>query len=290
MDSQMLTSKQGAELISFKLDGVEKIHQGQNCIDEKGKPYYARQWTVLFPTVGKSKQNVTIINGKNYEMPVNGFLKDMEFEPVSNMNNFQSYVFHSNNRLRDKFPYEFSLFVTYKVVENRLTTIYKVVNSGDTAMPFGIGSIPAIKIDQEDLINGNYAIEFEEDENKIHFLSLCDGLVETQYSRNVVLNDKMIALDSHSFDSKEIIIKGIQNRKVSLKNRRTGNREFTINFEEFPYLCLWSKPKAPFICVEPWKVMPDSVSSSGVFRQKTNISLLPPGQSEEIKFDIDFFN
>ena len=29
MHSQMLTSRLGAELISYKLDGIEKIHQGQ---------------------------------------------------------------------------------------------------------------------------------------------------------------------------------------------------------------------------------------------------------------------
>ena len=35
MHSQMLTSRLGAELISYKLDGIEKIHQGQDCIDDK---------------------------------------------------------------------------------------------------------------------------------------------------------------------------------------------------------------------------------------------------------------
>ena len=37
MQSQMLTSRLGGELISYKLDGIEKIHQGQECIDENGK-------------------------------------------------------------------------------------------------------------------------------------------------------------------------------------------------------------------------------------------------------------
>ena len=290
MNSQMLTSKDGAELISFKLDGVEKIHQGQNCVDEKGKPYYSGQWTVLFPTVGKSKQNQTIINGKTYEMPINGFVKDMEFEPITNLNNFHSYVYRSNRKLIDKFPYEFSLYVTYRLDENKLTTIYKVVNEGDTAMPFGIGSIPAFAIDEEELEKGSYILEFSEEEEKVKFLSLCDGLIETEYGKNRMLNKRQIVIDPHTFDNNALVLKGIQNKRLTLKNRRLGKKLFTIDFEEFPYLAIWSRPGAPFICIEPWKTMPDSMTSSGVFRQKSSINLLSPSQSYECKYSVEFFN
>ena len=78
MGAQILTSKYGAELQSFKLDDEEKIHQGEECLDENGKVYWNRRFELLFPTVGKCKQNQTIINGKNYEMQLNGFAKDLD--------------------------------------------------------------------------------------------------------------------------------------------------------------------------------------------------------------------
>ena len=37
MYTQMLTSKYGAELVSFKINGEEKVHQGENCTDENGR-------------------------------------------------------------------------------------------------------------------------------------------------------------------------------------------------------------------------------------------------------------
>ena len=37
MQTQMVTSKSGGELISFKLNGTERIHQGADCVDENGK-------------------------------------------------------------------------------------------------------------------------------------------------------------------------------------------------------------------------------------------------------------
>lgn len=289
MFAQMLTSKQGAELLSFKVNGEEKIHQGENCVDENGKVYFKKQWQVLFPTVGKCKKNQTIINGKNYEMQPNGFLKDMEFEPVTKLDNFHSYMFKSNKKLIDKFPYEFTLIVTYRLYQNKLTTIYKVINEGDVDMPFGIGSHPALKIDAKDLEEGNYYLEFENEEEKIHFLYLVDGLVGTEYAKNILVDKKIIPLDSHTFDNDAVIVKGMKSNKVSLKNRKINKTIFTIDFEGFPYLAIWSKNKAPFISIQPWMTTPDNTKGTGVFRQKTDIILLPPNKEFECKYTVEFF-
>ena len=273
MHTQMLTSKYGAELVSFKINGEEKVHQGENCIDENGKVYWKRHWPVLFPNVGKCKKNQTIMNGRTYEVQQHGFVRDMEFEPLTKLDNFHSYIFRSNKKLIDKYPYEFSLTVTYRTDENKLTTIYKVINEGDTDMPFGIGGHPAFKIDREQLDKGNYYLEFEEDEEKIHFLYLVDGLIGTEYAKNIIVNKRVIPLNANSFINDAIIMKGLKSNKVSLKNAE--KTILTMEFTGFPYLAVWTKPKAPFICIEPWMTTADNVNGSGVFRQKTDILLLP---------------
>ena len=287
MYTQMLTSKYGAELVSFKINGEEKVHQGENCIDENGRIYWRRHWPVLFPTVGKCKKNQTIINGRTYEMQQHGFARDMEFEPLTKLDNFHSYVFRSDNKLIDKYPYEFSLTVTYRTDGNKLTTIYKVVNEGDTDMPFGIGGHPAFKINREELDKGNYYLEFEEEEDKIHFLYLVDGLIGTEYAKNILENKKVVPLNANSFSNDAIIMKGLKSNKVSLKNN--GKTILTMDFTGFPYLAVWTKPKAPFICIEPWMTTADNVNGSGVFRQKTDILLLPPKQEYECKYTVEFF-
>lgn len=287
MYTQMLTSKYGAELVSFKINGEEKVHQGENCTDENGRIYWKRHWPVLFPTVGKCKKNQTIINGRTYEMQQYGFARDMEFEPLTKLDNFHSYVFRSDNKLIDKYPYEFSLTVTYRTDANKLTTIYKVVNEGDTDMPFGIGGHPAFKINREELDKGNYYLEFEEEEDKIHFLYLVDGLIGTEYAKNILENKKVVPLNASSFSNDAIIMKGLKSNKVSLKNN--GKTILTMDFTGFPYLAVWTKPRAPFICIEPWMTTADNVNGSGVFRQKTDILLLPPKQEYECKYTVEFF-
>jgi len=289
MSTQMLTSKEGAELLSFKINGQEKIHQGLECVNSNGKPYWKRRYPVLFPMVGKCKKNQTIINGKAYEMQTDGFAKEMEFEPISKLDNFHSYCLQSDKKLIDKYPYEFSLLVTYRTDENRLTTIYKVINEGDVDMPFAIGGKPAFQISYEELEKGNYYLEFEEEEEKIHFLYLVDGLVGTEYAKNIIVDKKIIPLDSHTFDNDAIIMKSLKSKRISLKKRENHETILTLNYEGFPYLAIWSKPKAPFLCISPWMLAPDNANGSGVFRQKTDILLLPPKQEFECKYMVEFF-
>ena len=290
MQSQMLTSKLGAELISYKLDGIEKIHQGQDCIDENGRVYWKRHFPVLFPIVGKLKQNKTIINGRTYEMGQHGFARDLEFEPITKLDNFHSYVLRSNQSTIVKYPFDFSLLVTYRTDENKLTTIYKVINEGENNMPFGIGGHPAFKIDQKDLFNEEYYLEFEEDEYKIHFLYLVDGLVGTEYARNVMIDLRRIPITKDSFNNDAIIMKGLTSHRISLK-KKTGNKTLlTMDFEGFPYLAVWSKPGAPFICIEPWYTTADTIKSTGVFTQKTDMIVLAPKEKFECKYTIKFFN
>ena len=290
MYSQMFSSRLGAELTSIKLDGVEKLHQGQDCIDENGRIYWKRHFPVLFPIVGKLKQNKTIINGRTYEMNQHGFARDMDFEPITKLDNFHSYVLKSNASTLVKYPFEFALYVTYRTDGNKLTTIYKIVNEGDNNMPFGIGGHPAFKIDRDDLKNGEYYLEFEQDEEKIHFLYLVDGLIGTEYAKNVMLDKRKLPINPHSFDNDALIMKGLTSHGISLKKKSGDKTLLTMDFDGFPYLAVWSKPGAPFICIEPWYSTADTVKSSGVFTQKTDLITLAPKKEFECRYIVEFFN
>lgn len=286
----MTTTDLGGELISFKLDGIEKIHQGEEVRDEKGKVYWKRHAPVLFPIVGKLKRNQTIISGRTYEILQHGFARDMEFEPVTKLDYFHSYVLKSNKYTMARYPYDFELYNTYRQEENKLIFIYKVINMGMTNMTFGLGSHPAFKIDQDDLKIGNYYLEFEQAETRVHFLYLIDGLIGTEYAKNILVDNKIIPLNNHTFDNDAIIIKGIQNKVISLKNKRTKKTILTMDFTGWPYLGIWSKEGAPFICLEPWMSTADRINSSNIFVKKPDMIVLAPGEEFENKFSVDFFN
>ena len=289
MHTQILTSKYGGELISFKLNGKEKIHQGEDCVDENGKVYWKRHSPVLFPIVGKLKRNQTIINARTYEMFQHGFARDLEFEPITKLDNFHSYVLKSNKNTLTRYPFEFELYTTYRLDENKLTTMYKVINTGKSNMPFCIGGHPAFQINYEDLVKGDYYLEFEEDEDKIHFLYLVDGLIGTEYAKNIMVDKRRIMLNKDTFKNDAIIMKGMTSAKISLKRKSTDRKILTMDFSEFPYLAIWSKPGAPFICIEPWHGLSDTIKSSGIFAEKTSIIILKPNEEFDCKYTVEFF-
>ena len=75
------SSKHGAELTSIKLDGIERLHQANNVLDENGKPYWGRHAPILFPFVGRVIGGVYRIGDKEYPMKTqHGFARDKEFE------------------------------------------------------------------------------------------------------------------------------------------------------------------------------------------------------------------
>lgn len=88
-------------------------------------------------------------------------------------------------------------------------------------------------------------MEFEEKEEKLHFLYLVDGLIGTEYAKDILVDKKVINLNENSFKNDAIIMKGITSKKVSLKNKEQNKTILTMDFTDFPYLAIWSKPNAP---------------------------------------------
>ena len=170
------SKKEGAELTSVKLNGKEMLHQGE---------FWNRHAPILFPIVGRLKNDETIINGKTYKMGQHGFARDMEFEELEKNERGHKYVLESNSKTLEKFPFEFSLYVTYLIEDNTLITKYNVVNKDKKEMIFGIGAHPAFICDYS---SGNYKIEFEKQEDNIKFMSLKDGLVLDEESKNILSN------------------------------------------------------------------------------------------------------
>lgn len=271
---EIKTVKKGAELVSARFNGIEKMHDG--------KSFWNRHSPILFPIVGKLKDGKTVINGKEYEMGQHGFARDMEFEEIGE----NSYVLKSNEETRRKFPFEFELYVLYEVNKNTLTTKYKVVNKDSKNMIFGLGGHPAFSCEYS---SGKYRLEFENIEDEIEFYQLENGLLkEKPENPKKFLRENRIFLDSKIFENDAIIMKNFNSDDIYLKTETKTILGF--NFKNFPYLAIWSKPGAPFICIEPWFNTADKVNSNGIFEEKENLIKLEPNQEFEAQYSVKFFN
>ena len=268
------SKRAGAELTSVKLDGKEMLHQGE---------IWNRHAPILFPIVGKLKNDETKINGKIYHMKQHGFARDMEFRELEKNDVRHKYVLESNIETLEKFPFKFSLYVSHIIEENKVITKYKVINKDNKKMIFGIGGHPAYICDYS---SGRYKIEFDKIEDNIKFMNLENGLILEKEATNI-LSDNSIKLNKDSFMNDAIIMKNMNSDKVYLKENEKKILEF--DFTGFPYLGLWAKIGAPFVCIEPWMNTADMVNTNGRLETKENILELEPGEKFECNYSMLFF-
>ncbi len=279
------TKKLGAELTSIQCNGKEMLFQGKEILDDTGNPYWKRQAPILFPIVGQLKDSKTQIDGNLYEMTQHGFARDMEFEEVSKSENKHHYVLKYNEDTLKRYPYKFELHIIYEIVENTLIVKYEVKNIDDKTIYFGLGGHPAFNCAYS---NEEYEIVFPQEEN-IEFLKLKNGLVDTEKAQNILV-DKKIHLKEDTFDNDAVIMKNIKSNTIILQNKKTNKKILEFDFTGFPYLALWSKRGAPFVCIEPWQNTADRIDSTQVYKDKENIIKLEKNNMFECKYSIKFYD
>ena len=152
-------------------------------------------------------------------------------------------------------------------------------------MIFGLGGHPAFVCDYS---SGKYRIEFEKEENDIEILELENGLISNKnIQTSKYIKENRIFLDKHTFENDAIIMKNLKSTKVFLKTET--KKVLTFDFSGFPYLAIWSKPEANFICIEPWFNTADKVDSNGIFEEKEDLIELKPNKVFEAKYSVEFF-
>lgn len=277
MKIEIKSKNSGGELTNICVNGEERLHDGINS--------WNRHSPILFPIVGRLKNDKTLINGTGFEMCQHGFARNMEFENIQHTRNLQEYVLKSNKETNKKYPFDFELYIKYSIEDDFVVTQYRVVNKDNIDMPFGIGGHPAYTVDYS-----NCYIEFENTENNIEIYRLTDGLISYKEEiRNLFTDNKKIFLNSDSFINDAIILKNISSNKLYVKEKSTGKTLIELDFTGFPYLGIWSKSNAPFLCLEPWYTTADYTTSDGTFSEKPGTINLKSNEEFICEYKVRFF-
>ena len=268
----------GAELTSIEFNGKEKLHNG--------KTFWDRQAPILFPTVGRLRDNKTIIEEKEYEIPQHGFAKDMNFETIEKNDIKEIYELKSNKETLKKYPFEFMLNVEYEILEDTLKTKIKVVNTDEKKMLFGLGGHPGFKLDMP---QEEYYFELETEEPEVEFMEVEGNYISNKPAKNILKENKIIEITKESFLNDAIMMKKLKSNKITLKQKKDKKTILEFNFKDFPILAIWSLPNAPYICLEPWLNYADRVKETGYFKDKEGIIILNPKEEFNCEFSVKFF-
>lgn len=250
----------GAELIRLEKKNQDYIW----TIDET---YWNKTSPILFPIVGRLKNDTYTIEGKTYELPRHGFARNFEFELENQTENTVVLLFTENQETLKHYPFQFELRLKYELIENSLKINYSILNKSQETMPFSIGAHPAFAIDG---LFSDYTLDFNQSENFISY-----ELEKEQFNnsfKKIPSENGKINLDYALFEKDALVFKHLKSNILTLL--RKNQPYISVEFKGFPYLGIWTKPNAPFLCIEPWCGLADNVNHNGNIYEKEGIQLL----------------
>lgn len=255
----------GAELTSIfhKPSAIEHLWQADPTVWGWHAPN-------LFPVVGGCLNNQVLIDGETYPMERHGFTRQSVFETTASSATHAVFSLRSSEATRIHFPYEFEFQIIYELDGPRLTITYRVVNEDARTLFFSVGAHPAFAVPfRSGEAYEDYFIEFEKAEPlETHMLS--GGGYFTGETRSVATDENRFYLTRHLFDQDALVFKNLASRKVTLRSDM-GNHAVVVEYPSFPYLGLWAKPGASFVCIEPWLGCADSEGTPKPIQEKEAI-------------------
>ena len=255
----------GAELISF----VDKRgEENYEYIWQKDPEIWTGSSPLLFPVVGKLKDDAYTLDGVEYHLEKHGFARKKRFELESQGAQEMTFLLREDEETLKSYPFPFELRVRYCLVENGFVMEHRVKNTGEKTMYFSLGAHPgfrcamgdALELDEEET-----ASAFRLDEN---FLRAPDKVPALDHSRTITITPELFAHDALIFD-------GLRSRGATLK--RANGRNVHVDFGGAPCLGVWAKPAAPYVCVEPWYGIDDNWDAGGELSAKERICALEAG-------------
>lgn len=281
-DSLRLAVKSlGAEMTSlFHLpQQLEYLWQGNPQI-WNGQAYN------LFPVVCALANDQFSHKGNTYTLQKHGFARKMEFELVKQTPESLTFLLKDTPKTLEQYPFSFRLFITYRLEGNQLFHSFKVENPNQKTLYFSVGGHPAfnLAVFEGETIE-DYYLEFEKTE-KVSRLVDATGFLKAQ---DLYLNDeKIIPIKSDTFKDDALVFGNLQSENIFIKNKN-GKYQVKVGINEFPYLGLWAKQNAPYVCIEPWQGIPDAPEGYSDISLKKGIVSLEPKQTWEKKFVIEIF-
>jgi len=236
-------------------------------------------WTgrapILFPIIGVVVGGQYRSGGRSYSLPRHGFARNRRFAVTDVGPTGVTFRLRADEQTLAVYPFQFELDVNFTIQDATLGVTSWIRNRGDLEMPASLGYHPAFRwplpYGEE---RAAHFVEFEADEPAPIRCLDGDGLLKPQRLPTPVAN-RRLALRDELFTADALIFDQVASRSVSYGSE-VGPR-IAMSFPGVPYLGVWTKPGANFICIEPWHGITDPEGFSGELKDKPGSLIIPPG-------------
>lgn len=253
----------GAQLHSLisKENGKEYIWQGNPDI------WYG-QSPVLFPVIGQLINDKYFYNGVEYTMPKHGIARRYVFNVKECDGAKAVFGLESNEKTLEAYPFDFEYILTFELKGKALVNTMTVVNKTKGDMYFSVGAHPGFNCKVGDII------EFEQEETLATERIDKESLIIPE-KFPFMENEKSFVITKEIFEPDALILSDIKSEKLRIK----GDNEVEFTFGKCPFLGIWAKPGAPYVCIEPWYGVNDGREVKKDISEKRGIQHLAEGET-----------
>ncbi|WP_296572861.1 aldose 1-epimerase family protein [Phreatobacter sp.] len=268
----------GAELKAWSVGGHELLWPGDPAWWNQSAP-------VLFPIVGWARDGRIRVDGTERPMGVHGFAATRLFRCLAADEASCSLELAADAATRALYPFAFRLTVTHALTDEGLVTTLSVANDGNRPMPYAMGLHPGFRWPLSGERREGHVILFAEAEGPTVPVIAAGGLFSDD-RRPVPLDGTRLALGDAVFAAEALCFLKARSRSWALE--APDGARLTMALDGFPHLALWSKPGAPFLCMEAWTGHGDPVGFAGDLADKPSMRLLAPGACDTARMRLAF--
>jgi galactose mutarotase-like enzyme len=248
---------------------------------QKNDQLWNRFAPILFPIVGRLLNDQYTLNHQSYGMRQHGFARDQVFHVIDHSEDSITLRLTDNEQTRVQYPFAFELQVKYTLFQDALEIEHRVTNLDTTELFYSLGGHPGFHIEGK---LSEYYLDFGSDYAVQQYLitgNYYNGKTkEIQLSRKFELSDDL-------FTSDAIVIKQPPFQSIGF-GKINGPKILSLHCDTWTAVGLWTKPGAPFFCIEPWWGWADALDSSGNIKEKEGIMSLASGSHSTHKYCIEF--
>lgn len=264
----------GAEWRSFidKRSGREWLWQGDPSIWSGRAP-------VLFPVIGAQTEGRIRVDGVAYPHPKHGFFRRRMTTVIRHSADEIVFELASDADTKTQYPFDFRFRVGFRISGREVENWFEVENTGGSPMPYHLGAHPAFNIRV-----GRSRIVFEQSETAAVHGAAPDGLLLPD-AEPFLEDARSFAIDPDTFIPDALVFKSLASKSLSVLVYEI-EEALHIRYGAFPYLGIWAKPGAPYVCVEPWIGCADTQGRDVEFREKEAVRVVSPGGTHRVSYQV----
>ncbi|MBX9728413.1 MAG: aldose 1-epimerase family protein [Sphingopyxis sp.] len=247
---------------------------GRALMTDADPAFWTGRAPLLFPVVGRCRDDRILVDGTPYPMPKHGFARRSPFTLVERASDHATLRLEDSAGTRAAYPFAFRLDARFALVGATLSIDIALTNPAETALPASFGFHPAFAWPLPyGAPREAHQIALAAPEGPLLKRITPEGYatdpVKPAPGQAFVLADALFTDDALVWDPVT---------SQALRYGPAGGPWLDISWDA-PRLGIWTKPGARFVCVEPWHGIADPEGWAGEYRDKPGVFTVPPGET-----------